>query len=246
MADIKAVIFDLDGCLVDSEPLSLAAVAAEMRATGLWETTVDEVREKYLGVSIQKIRADVAERLRRPCPEDFGDRIEVRLFDLYNTGLRRIEGARDLLTTLSGLGIPVAIATGGSVKRMRKTLDLAGLETHFKARAFSADQVRHGKPAPDLFLLAAKRLGVVPAHCAVLEDSPHGIAGAAAAGMRPIGFVGGSHLDGRRTEHASRLYSAGAVQVVDNLSKALEALLSIDAQALHHNRIPVNSSIQPD
>ena len=92
-------------------------------------------------------------------------------------------------------------------------------------RGFSADQVRHGKPAPDLFLLAARRLGIVPGQCAVMEDSPHGIAGARAAGMRAVGFTGGSHLDGMRGDHARRLRDAGAVTVLSEMDGMVDALL---------------------
>ena len=88
----------------------------------------------------------------------------------------------------------------------------------------SAEQVRHGKPAPDLFLFAAGNLGVAPADCIVVEDSPHGIKGAVAAGMRAFGFVGGSHLDGIRDSHVETLRSAGAEAVFDDLAALSRSL----------------------
>ena len=226
---IKAVIFDMDGCLVDSEPLSLEAVAAEMRASGLHGTTADEVRSRYLGISVNEICREVGERLGGPSPLGFAERVEGRLFEVYETELKRIDGAIELLERLGGSGIEIAIATGSSVKRLQKTLEFSGLDTYFYGHAFSADQVKNGKPAPDLFLLAAEEIGVDPVHCAVLEDSPHGIRGAVAAGMRAVGFVGGSHLKGRETVHATYLRRAGAVEVVYDLSKAFGALIPLCA-----------------
>ncbi|MET3594474.1 HAD superfamily hydrolase (TIGR01509 family) [Mesorhizobium shonense] len=221
---IRAVIFDMDGCLVDSEPLSLEAVAAEIRASGLSRMTADHVREKYLGISISTICQDIGETLGQACPEGFAERVEDRLFEAYKTGLRLIDGVLGLLEALDRAGIAVAIATGSSVRRLEKTLEMSGLAPHFDGRGLSSDQVKHGKPAPDLFLFAAERLGVPPSRCAVLEDSPHGIKGAAAAGMRPIGFVGGSHLKGCEAAQTSVLRSAGAVEVIDHLSTAYRAL----------------------
>lgn len=222
---IKAVIFDMDGCLVDSEPLSLEAVAAEMRASGLPDVTVAEVGAKYLGVSLSQIIRDVEARLGRPCEPGFADRMEARLFEAYESGLRPIDGAEEMLRTLDRAGISVAIASGASVRRIEKTLEISGLGRFFADRGFSADLVTRGKPAPDVFLLAAERLGVAPQNCAVLEDSPHGIKGAVEAGMRAIGYVGGSHLAGREADHSAILRAAGACDVIADLSQAVRALV---------------------
>lgn len=222
---IRAVIFDMDGCLVDSEPLSLEAVAAEMRAAGLAEATAAAVGATYLGVSMSQVIRDLELRLGTPCPPDFADRVEARLFSAFSTGLRRIDGALDLLHRLQEAEVPVAIASGASVRRVARTLEIAGLEGFFTNRAFSADLVTHGKPAPDVFLLAAEKLGVAPIHCAVLEDSPHGIKGAVEAGMHAVGFVGGSHLAGREVDHAAILRASGAQRVISHLSQAFAALV---------------------
>lgn len=223
---IRAVIFDLDGCLVDSERLSLAALATEMAAAGL-RVTPDDLRKQFLGVSIQTIRDHVATATGRPCPPGFVARFEERLLDRYAAqGLALIDGVPELLQGLRDAGIATAIATGGSVARMTATLQVAGLAGDFEGRAFSADQVERGKPAPDLFLLAAASLGIPPAACAVMEDSPHGIAGAKAAGMHAVGFTGGSHLDGMRDDHTHRLRDAGACPVLPDLGTMMTALLT--------------------
>ncbi len=225
MPEIRAVIFDMDGCLVDSEPLALEAVAAEMRDAGLSDVTAAEVGDKYLGVSMSQIIRDVEDRLGKRCAQGFNARVEARLFESYDNGLPRVDGVEGLLAWLQQAGIPVAIASGASVPRLARTLEISGLERFFVDRGFSADLVRHGKPAPDIFLMAAERLGVAPEHCAVLEDSPHGIRGAVDAGMRAVGFLGGSHLVGRERAHASILIAAGADELVTHMSDARAALV---------------------
>ncbi|MSU88448.1 HAD-IA family hydrolase [Rhodobacteraceae bacterium 2CG4] len=224
MTGIRAVIFDLDGCLVDSEPHSLEALAAEMRAIGLTDASAGQIRTHFLGVSMTDICRHITCSSGVAVPEDFVERVETRLFAVYAEKLRPIPGAGALLDRLEAAGIGMAIATGGSVRRMQRTLELGGFAARFRLRGFSADHVARGKPAPDLFLHAAEALGVPPAHCAVLEDSPHGVAGARAAGMAAVGFVGGSHLDGVRAAHRATLARAGADPVLDSLGPAFEAL----------------------
>lgn len=223
--NITAVIFDMDGCLVDSEPLSLEAVAAELRGAGLEDVTIDEVGAKYLGVSINQIILDAGERLGHPCPPGFAERVEARLFSAYETELQPIRDAARMLEELENAGVAMAIASGSSMKRIAKSLEITSLARFFEKRGFSADLVKNGKPAPDIFLYAAEQLGIAPAECAVLEDSPHGVKGAREAGMRAIGFTGGSHLEGRREAHAAILREAGAAEVITSLSDAPQALI---------------------
>ena len=214
---IRAVIFDLDGCLVDSEPLVLSAIVEEMRRLGIEDADVAQIRTSFLGMSIGRIREHVGERLGRPCPEDFATRIEDRLEAIYPERLRLSQGALPLLDRLAAAGIVHAIATGGSRRRLRLTLHTVGLSERFAGAAISAEEVARGKPAPDIFLRAAETLSVQPGDCLVVEDSPHGVAGARAAGMRATGYVGGSHLDGIRDDHAGLLREAGAGTVRDRL-----------------------------
>lgn len=225
MSDIEAVIFDLDGCLVDSEVHSLEVLAAELADAGMDEMTVQLLRERFLGVSIAAIIDHAVQRSGQPRPDGLAERFEDRLFQRFRSRLRLIEGVPELLETLRARGIATAIATGSSVRRLAVTLDCVGLTENFKGTGFSADQVARGKPAPDLFLLAANGLGVAPHRCAVMEDSPLGVAGAISAGMRPVGFVGGSHLDGMRDTHAARLRDAGAFTIRDDAARMADALL---------------------
>lgn len=214
----KAVIFDLDGCLVDSEPYSLEAISAEMRELGDTDAHWLDLRDNFLGVSLSVIMDHISQRIGKSCPDDFPHRFEARLFALYEKHLQRIEGVDNMLDVLQDTEISWAIGTGGSVNRMNKTLQMVDLAPRFEGRGFSAEQVNHGKPAPDLFLFAAEKIGVAPKDCLVFEDSPHGVKGAIAAGMRAVGFVGGSHLEGIRDQHKDRLLAAGAEVVLTDLA----------------------------
>lgn len=223
--ETRAVIFDLDGCLVDSERFVLAAIVAAMRDFGVEDASSSEFGGRFLGMSFSVISDYVAERLGKPCPDDFIDRVESRLFETYPTELEIIDGVGGMLDACQAAGLKTAIATGSSIRRMHKTLEITGLDTRFTGTAFSADEVSHGKPAPDLFLLAAERIGASPKECVVLEDSPHGVEGAIAANMRAVGFVGGSHLADIREKHAIHLKSVGAETVLTNLCDDLGALI---------------------
>ncbi len=231
MTTAQAVIFDLDGCLVDSEPLALEAIAAEMRALGIAGTAWTDLRDDFLGVALSVVCDYVTERLGRPCPADFPANFYRRLYAFYVVGLPVIAGVTDLLDRLRNAGFAIGIATGGSVDRLQHTFEHTGLGKYFAGSAFSAEQVMCGKPAPDLVLLVARKLGVAPENCVVVEDSPHGILGAVAAGMRAIGFVAGSHLDGMRDRQAERLRHAGAEAVFTNAQDLCAAICGPAASA---------------
>lgn len=220
-----AVIFDMDGCLVDSEPLCINAVVHILHEIGITDVTADEIRKRFLGVSMRIMCVEVAGRHGRTCPEDFVDRVENRLAKDFREKLRPIDGVTDMLGMLRKRDITMAVATGASIRRMNDTLTIGGLADWFEGVAFSADQVERGKPAPDLFLLAARELGVRPDECVVLEDSPHGIEGALAAGMQAIGFVGGSHLEGIRDAHAALLKAKGAMTLASDMVDVIEAIV---------------------
>lgn len=224
--ETKAIIFDLDGCLVDSEHLVLTAIAAGMRDLGIDGVNPNELGERFLGMSFSAILNYIAERTGKPCPDDFVDRVEGRLFKIYPVELKVIDGVFEMLDACAAAGLKTAIATGGSIRRMRTTLDVTGLDERFVGTAFSADEVALGKPAPDVFLLAAERIGVLPENCIVFEDSPHGVKGAIAANMRAVGFVGGSHLENIRDQHAERLKALGAEVVLNNLRDDEKLLVS--------------------
>lgn len=224
----KAIIFDLDGCLVESEVLSLKAIAHEARRLGGHDVDEKELGKALLGLRMSNISEWVGRRARQPVPDGFAERIDAQLMEQYPQNLRPVDGAAALLEQLVESGIDMALATGSSVARMTLALQVTDLARFFNSRACSADQVVNGKPAPDLFFYAAGLIGRAPRECLVLEDSPHGVEGALAAGMCAIGFVGGGHLEGWRDQHADTLMKAGCVTTIRELSE-LSALVQGNA-----------------
>lgn len=182
---IELVIFDCDGVLVDSERLANAVLAGMLTDMGL-PTTTQESIATYMGLSMATVDAMVAERLGRPVPDDFHDRYRAETFAAFDRELVAIDGVLDVI---EGLDRPSCVATSGDPDRVRRTLTLTGLHHHFDGRIFSASEVERGKPHPDLFLHAADRMGVEPTRCVVVEDSPFGVRGAVAAGMRVLGYA---------------------------------------------------------
>lgn len=228
----KAIIFDLDGCLVESEVLSLKAIADEAERLGARDVDVRELGRELLGLKMSVISDWVGKRAGRPAPDDFAERIDAGLMSQYPTDLQPVDGAAALLSGLEASGFSMAVATGSSVPRMQLALEVTNLARHFEGRMCSADHVARGKPAPDLFLHAAGVLEREPRECLVLEDSPHGVRGALAAGMTAIGFVGGGHLEGRQDEHTRTLMEAGCAIVIRHLSE-LDGFIPDEASLMH-------------
>ena len=180
------VIFDNDGVLVDSEPIAAAVLAELLSESGL-PTRPQDAMHDFIGSSMRRVRRVSEERLGRGLPDDFERRYHDELFRRFHSELRPVEGVREAVRRIE---TPTCVASSGSPARIRLSLTLVGLWDEFQGRAFSAEAVERGKPAPDLFLHAAAALGAAPERCAVIEDSPLGIEAANAAGMDSFGFAG--------------------------------------------------------
>ncbi len=211
------VIFDCDGVLVDSEPLAAAALAAELADAGI-DTTAAECLDIYTGLSLESVIAGIEARWARTLPSDFRERLKQRDYDAFRRHLRPIPGVEMLLTALQ---TPKCVASSGSLEKLAVTLGATGLMRHFAPNVFSAEQVARGKPAPDLFLYAARRMGAAAERCIVVEDSVAGVTAARAGGMKVVGYAGGSHAnDG----YANRLREVGAEVVVTDMQQLAAAL----------------------
>jgi HAD superfamily hydrolase (TIGR01509 family) len=187
VTDIELVIFDCDGVLVDTEPIAVRAnvlVGAELG----WPMTADDVVELFVGRSNVSIGEQVAKRLGEQAVLPWQRRFEELHREAVDREVDVVPGIRE---ALAGLQLPSCVASSGSHEKMRHTLGRTGLYDWFDGRIFSASEVRHGKPAPDLFLHAADRMGVRPEACVVVEDSKYGVRAARAAGMRVLGYAGG-------------------------------------------------------
>lgn len=179
------VILDCDGVLVDSDRISLRVQAERIRALGI-ETTYEDCINDFLGLGMPATLRILSQRLGRPVPEQWVRELEAAVREGFERELAPVPG---ILEALDAIEQPTCIASSGSHEKMRFTLGLTGLHGRFAGRIFSADEVSRGKPAPDLFQHAAARMGVAAEDCVVVEDSPHGVAAAKAAGMRALGFA---------------------------------------------------------
>jgi HAD superfamily hydrolase (TIGR01509 family) len=197
------VIFDCDGVLIDSELLSVEADIACLAEDGI-ALTATEILDRYVGVSMAGMIADIEARYGRVLPTDFAVRHRRRLAALFAERLRPVKGIEAVVDSVDG---DKCVASSSALDRLDLSLSLVGLRERFAPHIFSATQVARGKPAPDLFLFAAARMGAIPARCVVIEDSPAGVAAAIAAGMVAFGLTGGCHC---RPGHAARLTAAGA------------------------------------
>ncbi|MER5947969.1 HAD family hydrolase [Streptomyces sp. NPDC001904] len=183
----ELVMFDCDGVLVDSERLAVAVQVALGGELGR-PLTAQDVVARFIGRSHADIRAQVAARLGEERAALWSKRFEELHREAVDSGLVAVDGIRE---ALDGITLPTCVASSGSHDKMRHTLGRTGLYDHFAGRIFSASEVGRGKPAPDLFLHAARRMGVDPAACAVIEDSGPGVRAARSAGMRSFGYAGG-------------------------------------------------------
>lgn len=192
------MILDCDGVLVDTEPVGNRVLAELLSAAGL-PTTTEESMRTYMGRSWASGVAIATARLGRPLPADLQERYTTAVRAAWETELEPIPG---IVAALDAIDLPTCVASSGDHDRMRFTLGRTGLYERFAGRIFSATEVERGKPAPDLFLHAARRMGFDPAQTAVVEDTVPGVQAGRAAGMRVLGFA--------RYTSAADLAAAGA------------------------------------
>jgi HAD superfamily hydrolase (TIGR01509 family) len=182
----ELVIFDCDGVLVDSEPLSIGVDAEVLAELGL-PLSEQEIVDRFVGRSPSVMREAIEAHLGRPLPDDWAERSRSRYRDAFERELRPIDGIEE---ALDGISAATCVASSSEPDELAFKLRLTGLYERFAGRIFSAAEVRHGKPAPDLFLHAARQIGVSPGACAVVEDSQYGVQAARAAGMEAFGYSG--------------------------------------------------------
>lgn len=206
-----AVIFDFDGVIADSEVLTNTVLAEAVTRLGL-PTTLDDALNRYQGRRWTEVANLIEKGTGRPLAGSFADKLKCDTLQRLRTDLDEVEGATAFIRTLS---LPKCIASSSSMQRLTVSLERLSLLKDFDGMYFSADVVRRGKPAPDIFLHAAERMNVSASDCVVIEDSPSGVQAGVAAGMTVIGLVAAGHC---RDGHAETLHEAGACRVVDSWS----------------------------
>ncbi|WP_417514967.1 HAD family hydrolase [Minwuia sp.] len=212
-AETELVIFDCDGVLVDSELPANREFARYLQAHGL-NLTTEQVMEEFVGLSLKTCARIALEKYGVGLPDSFIPDIRRITAEVLAVEVKAIPGVREAVTRM---GLATCVASSGEVEKMKLTLGRTGLLDLFEGRLNSATEVKNGKPAPDLFLYAAEAMGIDPARCVVIEDSPYGVQGAVAAGMRALGFCGGGHRDLQRD--SVMLLNAGAEIVFDDMAR---------------------------
>ncbi len=213
---LDLVIFDCDGVLVDSEPV-VTRVESELFTALGFAIAPHELRARFQGKTVADVTAAVEAAIGRAlAPEElyaWGIATACALAD----SLQPVPGAREVVEIVAARGTPVCVASQSPFPRVRLSLAVTRLGALFGERVFTASMVPRPKPAPDLFLLAARRIGAEPARCVVIEDSPSGVLAARAAGMRVFGYADGSGYA------AGELAGAGA-HVVSSMAELPELL----------------------
>lgn len=181
------MIFDCDGVLVDTERLTVQVYVKMLGRLG-WNLTEEQMLDRFLGRTHHHMVRQIETYLGHALPDGWEKEYRRLIDNAFESELKAVDGIEE---AISNIRIRDCVASSGSQERIRKTLSLTGLYPHFEGRIFSATEVTTGKPAPDLFLHAARQMSTDPADCVVVEDSPAGVQAAHSAGMRALAYAGG-------------------------------------------------------
>ncbi len=211
---VRAIIFDFDGVIADSEVLSNTVLAEIVTELGV-PTTVDDSYRAYMGKRFDEVIAAIEQTVGRALPPSFGDEYQERTLARFRRELAPIAGAREFIARFAD--VPRAIASSSSPHRLAVCLEVLEMTALFEGRVFSASHVARGKPHPDIFLYAAGKIGAAPRDCIVIEDSASGVIAARAAGCTVIGLLAAGHI---RDGHGATLEDAGAHYVAKDYREA--------------------------
>lgn len=209
------VIFDCDGVLLDSEIIACTADAEAFQQIG-YDISTEQVAKRFSGMPDEAVDHIIEKELGKPLPDHFRANIKRIVLEKYRTEMRPIAGAKSVLEQLK---TRKCIASSASPAKLALGLIETNMFELVYPHIYSARLVERGKPHPDIFEYAAKMMDVPAAHCLVVEDSVAGVTAAVAAGMKCIGFTGGSHC---YAEHDERLRKAGAYHVIERLDQLLD------------------------
>ena len=220
MAKIELIIFDFDGVVVDSEHLSSAVHAETLQQVGM-PLSPEDFGNQFTGLDFGSMMDKLAQDYGRDKAERFAATIEANYADRMQAELQLMP---HMLSFLQTTKLAFCIASNSKMARLINNQQATDIADIFSGKTYSADMVKHPKPAPDLFQHAAQQMGFEPAACLVIEDGAHGIKAANAAGIRSIGFTGGSHC---KDGHAKRLANAGALHVFNDMSELANIISSL-------------------
>ena len=211
---ISHIIFDCDGVLVDSEPLSMRADVEILGRHGV-KISEAEAHKRFVGKTFRGMLDELSKERGVVFPNNLAELKNARMTELYRSELKLVRGVRDALEDIRNLGLTMSIASNSPKERVRLALQLTGLLPHFKNAIYAVEDVPNGKPAPDLFLLAAKNAGTKADKCLVVEDSITGVTSAVDAGCWTLGFTG-TYED--QESHGKKLKDIGAEAVFSKMA----------------------------
>jgi HAD superfamily hydrolase (TIGR01509 family) len=216
---IRLVIFDCDGVLVDSEPIAVRVLLKTLSEAGV-SIAPKDAHSLFLGKSLAAICAILGEEFGVEVTDSTLEHMRGHLYEAFRRELQPVPGIARMLQELQ---TATCVASSSQLERIHLALKVTGLLQYFEPFIYSATMVAEGKPAPDLFLHAARQMRTDPRHCLVIEDSPAGIEAAVRAGMRVYAFVGGSHATG--PTHRESIKALGPAQIFANM-RQLPGLLN--------------------
>ena len=216
----RLVIFDCDGVLIDSEIIAARAQSRALAEHGI-AITPQEAARRFAGIPDADMWQTLQEENARPLPPDFPSQYADRLQDTFRQELRALPGVHETLAALRQRGIEYCVASSSTPPKPEAALKLVGLWDAFAPHVFSTAQVAHGKPAPDVFLFAARQMRTAILECVVVEDSVPGVRAARAARMRAVGYIGASH---NGPDQRKRLLDEGAFEVISDLQRLSEII----------------------
>ena len=215
-ARLPALIFDCDGVLVDSEYLASRVESELIRDLGL-TLSVDEVHDLFLGKTVDGVLDAIAARAGQRPSSIWAYNWAFATAHAFMRELRMVEGVGAAVEALRKRGHRMAVASQSPLDRVKFSLEVAGFGRQFGDQIYVTTMVRRPKPAPDVYLLAAEKLGAAPADCIVIEDSPAGAAAALGAGMRAIGYAPGKSFD------AMQKSGARVIRAMSELISAIDS-----------------------
>lgn len=210
---ISHIIFDCDGVLVDSEPLSMRADVEILTRAGI-RITEAEAHRRFVGTTFQDMIRALEKEHGTKLPENLSDLKNNRMNEMYRTELKLVRGVRDALEDIRNMGLSMSIASNGPKDRVKLALQLTGLLPYFKNAIVTYEDVPQGKPAPGMYLLAAKNVGTKADNCLVVEDSIAGVTAAVDAGCWTLGFTG-TYED--QQAHGTKLKDIGAEAIFSKM-----------------------------
>ncbi len=223
---LELLILDCDGVLIDSEPLACVAdaLAIQKYSTTGAKPSCEEIMRRFTGKSSQAIAEAMQADYGVKDVQAWMAEKDRMIQELFKKELQPVNGVKQALGFFKSLNLPYCVASNSGINRLKLAFECTGLDPYLEGVWHSAQEVKHGKPAPDLFFHVADIFGVKPENCLVVDDSPSGITGATAAGMTAWGFIGTNRM-GQCWEDA--LFQAGASRLITSFGELQESILAL-------------------